>query len=279
MNLSNKLSSELERLADIPALSPVAIELVSTLERDVSVTAVEAVIRRDPVITARVLSAANAAAWATSAPVVSIHAALLRLGFERVRRLALLISLYDAVATVPVARSFWRHSISVAHIAEALARRVAETETADIALVAGLLHDIGLLVLSRHYAAAFATMRAAAEERGVPLWEVEREALGMDHAEIGAEVALHWRLSPLIADAIRYHHRPDAAPEALRDVACVLALADGIASEEPAWDLHEGGDAVSCSTASTIEPRMLDELLDVAREEARRATTVLESIG
>lgn len=279
MSLATHLPIELERLADIAPLSPVAVELVATLERDVSVSAVEAVIRRDPVIAARVLSAANAAAWATSAPVVSIHAALLRLGFERVRRLAVLISLYDAVASAPVARSFWRHSISVAHVAEALARRVSETETADIALVGGLLHDIGLLVLSRHYASALASMRAAVEVRGVPLWDVEREALGIDHAELGASVAIHWRLSPSIADAIRYHHHPDAAPPEAREVARVLALADSIASAEPAWNLHEGGPAVEVDRAISLDPQALAELLDVAREEARRATLVLETIG
>src|SRR5262249_43865886 len=145
---------DIERLADVPALSPVMAQLSATLGReDVSVMHIEAIIRRDPVIAARIVSAANAAAWATPAPVTSIRAALMRLGLVRVRRLTMLLSLYGSMpAPVALQRAFWRHSLAVAHLAEAVARSApAAAAQADVAFMAGLTHDLGLLALAAHH--------------------------------------------------------------------------------------------------------------------------------
>src|SRR5438067_3202766 len=103
-----KIGDNLQNLAELPPLSPVVAQLTGTLSSDdVDFRDVEKIIRRDPVITARVISAANTAAYAGHAPTASIHTAMLRLGVLAVRRLAFLLSLYQAL---PADRpGFWRH--------------------------------------------------------------------------------------------------------------------------------------------------------------------------
>src|SRR5712691_8179635 len=110
-------------------------------------------IRRDPVITARVIGAANSAAYAAHAPTASIHAAIMRLGVLAVRRIAFLLSLYNAVPVAPAERkAFWRHSLAVAYAAEVITRHVptwSAGQQMDNAFLAALLHDLGLLAIGR----------------------------------------------------------------------------------------------------------------------------------
>ena len=121
-SLAERFLDSIEAADDLPALSGVLTELVRSLDSvDSTVPEIAAIIRKDPVITAQVLRAANAATYAGYGPVASIHQALLRLGIVRVRRIAILASLY---ASVPfrgrhiALNVFWRHAVGVVHLKE-----------------------------------------------------------------------------------------------------------------------------------------------------------------
>jgi len=126
LTLTERFVADIEGLSDLPSLSPVLAHLIATLGReDASVAEVAAIIRQDPVIAARVLRSANSAAYIGRSPVSSIRDALLRLGLARIRRLALVASLYDAVpvrGTRAAREIFWQHSLGVAHGSEIIAR-------------------------------------------------------------------------------------------------------------------------------------------------------------
>src|SRR5216117_2630321 len=158
LTLTERFVADIEGLSDLPSLSPVLAHLIATLGReDASVAEVAAIIRQDPVIAARVLRSATSAAYIGRSPVSSIRDALLRLGLARIRRLALVASLYDAVpvrGTRADRELFWQHSLGVAHGSEIIARyAVGSPEDLDpeSVFLAGLLHDLGLLVLESHY--------------------------------------------------------------------------------------------------------------------------------
>src|SRR5207253_11200797 len=123
--LTERFVADIEGLSDLPSLSPVLAHLIATLDReDASVAEVAAIIRQDPVIAARVLRAANSAAYIGRSSVSSIRDALLRLSLARIRRLALVASLYDAVPVRGTQASraiFWQHSLAVAHCSEVIA--------------------------------------------------------------------------------------------------------------------------------------------------------------
>lgn len=234
--------ADLEVLGDLPSPSPIVAQLTGMLWReDVALSAIEELVSRDPVIASRLLSAANAAAYAGYTPVASLRGALLRLGVERVRRLALMISVCNAMPGLKTpSPRFWLHSLAVAQVAEAVAREAAAGVEPEVALLAGLVHDLGLLVLGSHYPAQAraAFQQAAAEHR--PLVEVERALSAIDHAEIGAALALHWSLPPRVTAAVRFHHAPAAAPPEHRTAAAVIRLADAaVGAVDVDWDLGE----------------------------------------
>jgi putative nucleotidyltransferase with HDIG domain len=282
-----RIESDLPGLGDLPPLPPVVLQLTATLQReDVEVAEVEAIIRRDPVIAANVLSAANAAAYASHTPTTTIRGALMRLGLLRVRRLAVLISLYTAIPRREVLQGgFWRHSLAVAHAAEGVLRHVGVWRSGtnpDVLFVAGLMHDIGSLVLASHYPRHWAAASGYAREAGVPLPEAELAVLGIDHGEIGACLAEYWSLPAEIVGPIRFHHRLDVAPPAHRWDAAVVRLADAACSSEPAWNLGEGS-AIPADDPSLrelgISVTELPAVLEETRTEARRATLVLANLG
>jgi putative nucleotidyltransferase with HDIG domain len=283
MALGDGIRENLDELGDLPALSPVVARLSATLGRDdVEVGEVEAIIRQDPVVAAKVISAANAAAYASHLPTTTIRAALLRLGLMRVRRLALLVSLYSAVPLRPAMQeTFWAHSLVTAYTAEAIARRAAaEAVEPDTAFLAGLLHDIGLLVLASHYPRELNAVRSFAERRDTRLWEAERALLGIEHGEIGGRLAEHWSFPKEITGVIHYHHRVDMAPRQHQLVAAIVRLAEAGCTGEEGIDLGEGGQVEPGDPA--LVPLGLDEaalrgVIDEARVEARTAGGVLEA--
>ncbi len=281
MTLGDRLRERFDEVGDLPTLSPVVAELAVTLRRDdVGLGEIEAIIRRDPVVVARVLSAANAAVYAAHAPATSLRGALLRLGLARVRRLALLFSLYNAVpARAAVQESFWAHSVRAAYAAEALARRASvQGLDPDVVFLAALLHDIGLLVLASHYARDLAAARSLAERRTVPLWEAEMALLGIEHGEIGGRLVEYWSLPKELTAAIQYHHRVDMAPRLHQVSAGIIRLADGVCAGEEDWDLGEGTrfDADDRVLASLgLDETCLLAIVEEARTETRNVIGLL----
>jgi putative nucleotidyltransferase with HDIG domain len=280
--LAARIGDDLEALGDLPALSPVVAQLNATLGReDVGVNEVEAIIRRDPVIAARVVSAANAAAYATRTPTTSIRSALMKLGLARVRRLTLLVSLYNAMPLPRTLRqTFWRHSLAVAEAADVIARRGAAAVVPDVVFLSGLLHDIGLLVLMSHYKTEFARVRAAASQYG-SLDEAERDLMGVDHAEIGARLAEYWTFPDAIVTAIRFHHRPSLAPPEQAMAATLICLAEAICASDPSTDLQEGAvlDVEDALGRLDVEAEDRATFFESVRGEALRAAASLDSLA
>lgn len=284
--IGRRVRDDLDLLGDLPAVSPLVAQLSATLGRDdVELVEVEAIILRDPVIASRVLSAANAAAYASLRPTTTIRGALLRLGLVRVRRLAMLETLYSAMPVRQALRAtFWRHCLAVAHVAEALARRAAAAEALvdpEAMFLGGLLHDIGLLVLASHYPREHAAAMAAAAADGTPLSEAERRLLAIDHAEVGGYLAEHWSFPREIVEIIRFHHRDDPAPPDCRTAVAIVRLADALCNREPAWDMGEKS-AVAIDdiplAAWNLDGEGLTAVLDDARVEVERASAALETV-
>jgi putative nucleotidyltransferase with HDIG domain len=105
-----------------------------------------------------------------------------------------------------VASGFWRHSVAVGVCSEELAHHVNLRTPGDMALVAGLLHDIGQLWLARFRPSDYRATWDDALSHAHGIVQAEREHLGIDHAEIGAWLAEHWGLPEPIVSAIRHHH-------------------------------------------------------------------------
>ncbi|MDT3736965.1 MAG: HDOD domain-containing protein [Denitratisoma sp.] len=213
--MSPVLSREtvLSRIADLPALPAVVGDILGAIEDETET--VERLVGRvnaDPVLVARILGAANAAAQGGRQRIGSLMDAITLLGFNRVRQLVLMTALvrqFQPLAPGFDPTAFWRHSFAVAACAGALARETAFDE--ELAFNAGLLHDIGQLLIVVAFPREFEEIlaRMAALDTDTDTVEAEREVLGLDHGQVGSILAGYWRLPEAFVEAIDGHHQPD----------------------------------------------------------------------
>lgn len=170
-------------------------------------------ISRDQVLTAKVLKLANSAFFGFSRKVGSLTQALVLLGFDVVKGLILTSSVFDLMKNK--GEDLWRHSMGVASAAAIIATEVGMPD-AEEASLAGLLHDLGKVVIRVHMPNDSASINELVEVEGLALREAEREVLGFNHTQVGQWLAESWKLPEQLSEPIRWHHKPEgsrAAPQ------------------------------------------------------------------
>lgn len=197
---------------DLPSLPAVVMELLSSIEQDdIDISVLAKKVSYDQALTAKTLRLANSSSFGLQVKVTTIQQAITFLGFQTTRNL---ITAAAITGCFPSGRcpgfhdkAFWRHSIATAACARGLARRMRFNQ--DIAFTAGLLHDIGRLVLVSAQPDAYAAVvRWRAEHDGD--WQAAEQAvLGIDHVDAGVALADHWNFSGTMRQAIAYHHAPE----------------------------------------------------------------------
>lgn len=219
-------------LAELPPMPASISEVISACDdQDMTVGQLSQIILRDQGLTANILKLANSAFYGHARRVTTATEAVVLLGFSAVKSLA--ISSHTARLlnrALPgyglAAGELWQHSIAVAFCARRLAVEV-QLAPVEEAFVAGLLHDIGKIVLATHMETVFTEIGEEARQRRESFHHVEAEVLGFDHAELGARVAAQWSFPPELEEAIRCHHDPGRATLKPR-LAHVVHLADAI---------------------------------------------------
>jgi putative nucleotidyltransferase with HDIG domain len=218
----------LNNLHQLPAIPAVVQELISNFDNpELDSQQLAHKIGQDQALAARVLRVANSAFYGLPRQVGSIQEAVVVLGFSTVRSLVLSAGMIDAFpATTPAGvdrKQHWQRSLATATYARAVAKCL--RQDVEMAFSAGLLLDIGILVLDVCDHERFAALWQDTQAGENGLIGAERAALGFDHAELGAEVARRWKFPPAIEAAIRHHCRPEHRPfEALTGIAQVAAM-------------------------------------------------------
>ena len=198
---------------DLPSLPAVVMELLGSIDQeniDISVLAKK--VSNDPALTAKTLRLVNSSAFGLQVKATTIQQAMTFLGFESTRKL---ITAAALTGCFPAGRCpgfndkvFWRHSIASAACARALARRV--RFNADYAFTAGLLHDIGRLVLVSRFPERYQAVLSLRDKNDSELIDAEQALLGVDHVDAGVALAEHWNFSDTMRQAIAYHHAPES---------------------------------------------------------------------
>jgi len=209
-----KLAPEqlVEGLHDLPSPPAVVLDLLGTLEDDdIDISVLAKKVSLDPVLTAKTLRLANASFFGLQVKVTTIQQAITFLGFQTMRNL---ITAAAVTGCFPTGRcpnfndkAFWRHASANAVCARALARRMRFNQ--DVAFTAGLLHDLGQLVLACRHPDAYSAVLAWRRQHDCPLIEAERAVLGGDHVDAGVALAKHWHFSDVMRQAIARHHAPE----------------------------------------------------------------------
>jgi putative nucleotidyltransferase with HDIG domain len=215
------------RLKQLPSLpSAVSEVLASFANEDIDVDKVAQQIARDQGLAARVLRVANSSFYGLQTKVGTIHEAVVILGFRAVRSMVLAVGMNGVfrVEQCPGfdAPGYLRHGVGVALAARSLAPL--GRHSPELAFTAGLLHDIGELLLASSFSSQYVEVLAYRKHHDCFLVEAERAILGIDHAEVGGLLAETWRFPPAIREAIAYHHEP--AETSVDSLANLIHVAD-----------------------------------------------------
>lgn len=200
-------------LLDLPSLPAVVMELLSSIDaQDVDISVLAKKVSHDQALMAKTLRLANSPVYGLQVKVTTLNQAITFLGFQATRNLIIAAAVTGCFAEGKCAgfdyKAFWRHSIATAACARVLARRMKFNQ--DYAFTAGLLHDIGRLVLVTSFPEHYAEVLAVRKESDIELLEAERQVLGVDHVAAGIALAGHWNFSDTMQLAIAHHHDPEA---------------------------------------------------------------------
>jgi putative nucleotidyltransferase with HDIG domain len=200
----------IEELAPIPQ---VAIKLLKAADHNQNISDIALEVRKDQVLSARTLQLCNCALFARRNPVLSLEEALIFMGKNLFVQLILSAAVKNYfkpdVSGYSICKGgLYHHAVGTAHMADKLAA-FAGYEKPAAAYIAGLLHDIGKVVLDQFISMAYPHLYRNTSDKELNMIEVEQEIFGADHTEVGRRLAERWELPVSIADTIAHHHQPE----------------------------------------------------------------------
>lgn len=235
----------LGKIDKLPTL-PYVVTTLSDMVRNPNTSAadIHKVIMKDQSLSSRILKLVNSAFYGFSERISSISHAIVILGFNTVKNVALTASVFDMFAKdskreeLYSRKNFWLHSLGVATAARIIGVKAKLPSVEDL-FVAGLLHDIGKLVLDQFVHERFVDVLTLVNEKDILIKDAEMEVLGgVTHAQIGAWLATKWKLPQGLVQMIGFHHRPELSEHLLKPIACIH-LADIVVRS---LDIGSGGD-------------------------------------
>jgi len=262
--LSPALEKKLAAAVDNMPAFPQSVQKILELTRDVACSPKDLVqvIDKDPVVTVKVLRVVNSAYFGLSDPITSIDHAVVFMGFNLIKNLALGIA---ALGMLPSdARSgfdgqrYLMHSLTTAGFSRHLAKSLRLGDANDCFIV-GLLHDFGKVVMAQFMPAEFQQALTLSHEKEITLHRALQEVAGVDHALAGAMLAQKWRFADELVQTIQFQHQPELADTNM--MACVWA-ANQISKK---LDFDFGGYVLVEELPPTVNARLrgtLDSVMD-----------------
>jgi len=271
--LRDGLRKRVEKLRTLPSSPAVLKPLLELLRLDpehLDLKKVVELVSYDKTIAAQCMRIANSPLYGRARATESIQAAIVALGIQRVEDILLTCCLHKFSsggkwATDP--EVYWRHSLGCAAVCRELAERIDFRDT-EKAYLAGLLHDLGILVNSLAYTEEYKGVIARARERGVPLAEQEMSDLGFTHAESGSILGATWQLPQAVIEVIALHHDVERAPAgnplvALVHIGDLLCRCRGLGYGYEEWRSVELVSDPAWEQLKKFAPRL--ESMDLAR--------------
>jgi putative nucleotidyltransferase with HDIG domain len=242
------LDALVKRITEVSSLPHVVARIIEVVNDERSSAAdLKRVVDSDPSLASRVLRTVNSAAAGLRNPVDTIHKAICMLGFAEVRKLAITASVAklfhpDVALGAYSRRSLWRHLVSVAVVSRLAAMR-AGIQDFDVVFLAGLLHDLGLVLLDQYAHPQFCEVIAGLTSKQ-PTDVVERERLGFDHSQVGAGIGRKWRFPESIIDAMRWHHHAELCRSEHQRVVASVEVANFLCAQKGLTSVGIGNVAI-----------------------------------
>ena len=235
---SDQIRSLAPKLRRLPSLPSAYFEVLKQVESSsASIQSIAEVITRDPALTARLLQMVNSAAFALAQKVTDPKDAVSLLGMETVKSLVLCIQVFaqnDAAKQSGISLDqLWEHSITVAKMARDITLfQTNDVQMANEAFTAGLLHDVGRIVIASNLPKEYAEAVKAAKEQTRPLYVQEVAQFGVHHAQVGAYLMGLWGMPAAIVEATALHHNPSRTPAHEFSLLTAVHAADVFAHEK-----------------------------------------------
>ena len=255
MSTEERIEKIVAQVGDLPAMPAIVSEVLDmTQDPTVPMATVGEIIQRDPALTAKILRISNSPYYGMRQYVSTLKLALVILGAREVRNIVVGIAVFDTLRNeqtdVLLANDFWNHSLTTAALSKKLGATL-ELPMQGEDFIAGLLHDIGKIVLCRQLGDRYVEVFRSAEEHSGTLTTLENEAFGFDHADAGAALAVRWNLPQVLCNAIGYHHAAEDRPltqAADPRLAAIVRIVNGAARHD-----FENADEKSCGTCADTE--------------------------
>jgi putative nucleotidyltransferase with HDIG domain len=233
------LEKNIEKIIDSMPSLPITVAKIIEITKNPQSTPsdLNKVITLDPVLTAKVLKLVNSAYYSLSSQVTSIVKAIILLGINTIKNLSISTAVLGTInkktkATALNMDGFWRHCLAVGVTARDIAAKMGvDPKLRDEYFIAGMLHDIGKIVLNEHFSERYLQTIHGADSARMALWKKELELFETNHAQTGRMVAEKWQLSPALIEAIGLHHSPAEATAENRRLVAAIAAADAFCIE------------------------------------------------
>jgi len=220
------IRNRIQRLKSLPTLPGIFEKITGLMESsDTAAEDVANLISCDQALSARVLRVVNSALYGFPGRISNVTHALIILGFDVVKGLVLSTSVFDMM----LARGFyglWEHSLGCATTAGVIARKTNTANPEEVS-VAGLLHDIGKVIIRIELPEEASRIDELIGTRELSVYEAEEEVLGFNHATVGKWLSQKWNLPDKLSDPVTYHHSPALSRFAPRSTA-IVHVADSI---------------------------------------------------
>ncbi len=213
------LRHKVESINTLPTVPSVLKRLSAVIEKPrITIVEISAFISNDPALTTKVLKMVNSAIYGFPGRIASVSHATMLLGLNVIKGLLLGVSVFELMQKTM--SGLYEHSLACAIASRVIAQKKNLKEPEEIS-VAGLLHDIGKVILILEFAEQYEAAMKEAKEKKLSIFEAEKNQFGATHADAGGWLAEKWRFPVNLIEVIQFHHRPVLAKNAPLETAIV----------------------------------------------------------
>lgn len=279
MESIQQLTSGMSDLVSLPQVGMRVIEMVESPKY--SAMDIGKAISQDPGLTARLLKIANSPFYGQSARIDTVSRAVTLLGSQQIRNLVIATTTIHAFDGIPndliSMEDFWYHSIACGLAAKYLSTQLRGIEQ-EAMFIAGLLHDIGQLVIFNKLPeqAREVLLHVEDDPEEPEIYQIEARLLGFDHAQVGMELLKQWHLPPLFQECTAYHHNIEMASEYPREVA-LIHIANSIAVMAELNSTHDEHPAINerAWEISGLDREIIEPAMQEVQEQVRQMQNLL----
>ncbi len=218
-----EIRQRLKDVQSLPTLPPIVSKL-NQMVSDEDVTAVKLgrIIEKDQVLTSKLLKMVNSSFFGFPQRISTVSNAIVLLGFNVIKTLIVTSSIFEVMQSSDI--GLFEHSLGCATAAGIVAKKLGIKNPEEVS-TAGLIHDLGKIVLRAELPEEYEQVVETAREQDRYMREVEKEALGIGHGEIGGILARQWNLPERLVYPIEYHHNPEASPD-YKEISAIIHFSD-----------------------------------------------------